>query len=138
MLKSTPWTIRYVIRSFSFNVLRRHPAMHIEGFNIQALEGAIHIARPTSFVAVAAVCIDKTNIFLTRPTLCIVQTKYVGPCPTQYILWFIASRRCARQCLLLRSIWLSSIPSICVVILDVLLTTIRIELPSLNYYSLGR
>ena len=42
--------------------------MHIEGFNMQALEGAIHIARSISFVAVAAICIDKTNIFLTSVT----------------------------------------------------------------------
>ena len=59
----TPWTIRYVIRYFSFNMLRRRPAMHIEGFNMHALEGAIHIGRSISFVAVAAICIDKTNIF---------------------------------------------------------------------------
>ena len=48
--------------------------MHIEGFNIQAREGAIHIARSISFVAVAAICIDKTNIFLTSPAICIVLT----------------------------------------------------------------
>ena len=59
----TPWTIRYVIRYFSFNMLRRRPAMYIEGFNMHALEGAIHIARSISFVAVAAICIDKTNLF---------------------------------------------------------------------------
>ena len=40
--------------------------------------------------------------------------------------------------MLLRSIGLSSIPSIRIVIWDVLLRTIRIEFPSLNYYSLGR
>ena len=35
--------------------------MHIiEGFNTHTLEGAIHIARSISFVAVAAICIDKT------------------------------------------------------------------------------
>ena len=62
--KTTPWTIRYVIRYFSFNMLRRRPAMHIEGFNMHAIEGAIHIARSISFVAVAAICIGKTNIFL--------------------------------------------------------------------------
>jgi len=45
--------------------------MHIEGFNIHALEGAIHIARSISYVAVAAVCIfiDKTNIFLMSPAI---------------------------------------------------------------------
>ena len=59
----TPWTIRYVIRYFSFNMYRRRPAMHIEGLNIHALEGAIHIVRSILFVAVAAICIDKTNIF---------------------------------------------------------------------------
>ena len=48
--------------------------MHIEGFNIHALEGAIHIARSISFVAVAAIRIDKTNIFLTSPAICIVLT----------------------------------------------------------------
>ena len=49
--------------------------MHIiEGFNTHALEGAIYIARSISFVAVAAICIDKTNIFLTSPVICIVLT----------------------------------------------------------------
>ena len=62
------------IRYFSFNMLRRRPAMHIEGFNMHALEGAIHIARSISFVAVAAICIDETNIFLTSPAICIVLT----------------------------------------------------------------
>ena len=70
----TPWTIRYVIRYFSFNMLRRRPPMHVEGFNVHALEGAIHIARSISFVAVAVICIDKTNIFLTSPAICIVLT----------------------------------------------------------------
>jgi len=37
--------------------------MHIEGFNMHALEGAIHIARSISFVAVAAICIDKPISF---------------------------------------------------------------------------
>ena len=55
LVLSTPWTIRYVRRYFSFNILHSHPAMHIEGFNIHALEGAIHIARSISFVAVAAI-----------------------------------------------------------------------------------
>ena len=44
--------------------------------------------------AVGAICIDKTKIFL------------MSPCSTQYILQFITSRRCARQCILLRSICL--------------------------------
>ena len=70
----TPCTIRYVIRYFSFNMLRRRPTMHIEGFNMHALEGAIHIAISISFVAVAAICIDKTNIFLTSRAICIVLT----------------------------------------------------------------
>ena len=48
--------------------------MHIEGFNLHALEGAINIARSISFVAVAAICIDNTNIFLTSPAICIVLT----------------------------------------------------------------
>ena len=72
--RSTPWTIRYVIRYFSFNMLRRRPAMHIEGFNMHALEGAIHIAISISFVAVAAISIDKSNICLTSPAICIVLT----------------------------------------------------------------
>ena len=91
--------------------------------------------------------------------------KFITYCP-EGILRFITSRRFARQCILLRSIclripvqyilgtkdvarsqaqyiltmgiWLSSIPSIRIAILDVLLRTIRIEMPSLNYYSLGR
>ena len=98
----TPSNIRFIIRYFPFNILRSHPAMHIESFNIHALEGAIHIARSISYVAVAAVCIfiDKTNIFLMSPAMLI---KYVGPCPTQYILRFITSQWCARQCILLRS-----------------------------------
>ena len=58
----------------SFNMLRRRPAMHIEGFNMHALEEAINIARSISIVAVAAICIDKTNIFLTSPAICIVLT----------------------------------------------------------------
>ena len=54
-------------------MLRRRPAMHIEGFNIHALEGAIHIARSTSFVAVAAVCIDNNNMYRANNTLVHVQ-----------------------------------------------------------------
>ena len=46
--------------------------MHIEGFNMHALEGAINIARSISIVAVAAICVDNTNIFLTSPAICIV------------------------------------------------------------------
>ena len=61
--KVTPWTIRYVIRYFSFNMLRRRPAMHVEGLNMHALDGAIHIARSIPFVAVAAICIDKPKSF---------------------------------------------------------------------------
>ena len=51
--------------------------MHIEGFNIHAaFEGAIHIAISISYVAVVAeICIDKTNIFLTSPEICIVLTR---------------------------------------------------------------
>jgi len=37
--------------------------MHIEGFNMHALEGAIHIDISISFVAVAAICIDKPISF---------------------------------------------------------------------------
>ena len=48
--------------------------MHFEGFNIHALEGAIYIARSISFVAIAAVCIGKTNIVLPSPAICIVLT----------------------------------------------------------------
>ena len=48
--------------------------MRIEGFNTHAFEGAIHIARSISFVAVASICIDKTNILLTSPAICIVLT----------------------------------------------------------------
>ena len=55
--------------------------MHIEGFNMHALEGAIHIAISISFVAVAAICIDNTNIFLTSPAICIVLT----------ICWFMSN-----------------------------------------------
>ena len=73
-ISSIPWTIRYVIPYFSFDILRSHPAMHIEGFNMHAVEGAIYIARSKSFVAVAAICIAKTNIFLTSPAICIVLT----------------------------------------------------------------
>jgi len=39
--------------------------MYIEAFNMDALEGVIHVARSISFVAVAAICIiNKSNIFL--------------------------------------------------------------------------
>ena len=49
--------------------------MHIEGFNLYALEGEIQIiARSISFVTVAAICIDKTNILLSSPAICIVLT----------------------------------------------------------------
>ena len=96
-VKFTPWAIRYVIRYFSFNILRSHPAMHIEGFNIHALEGAIHIAWSISFAAVAAICIDKTNIFLTSPAISIVLTIRWSMSNAKYILRFITSRRCARQ-----------------------------------------
>ena len=74
ILSITPWTIRYVIRYFSFSILHSHPAMLIEGFNKHALEGAIHIARSISFMASAAICIDKTNIFFMSPAICIVLT----------------------------------------------------------------
>ena len=48
--------------------------MHFEGFNIHALEGAIHIiARSISFVAVVAIYIDKTNIFSSEASF------YYGP-----------------------------------------------------------
>ena len=76
----TPWTIRYVIRYFSFNMLRHRPAMHIEGFNMHAIEGAIHIDRSISSVAVAAICIDKpisfdepSNMYHANNTLVHVQ-----------------------------------------------------------------
>ena len=62
-------------------MLRRYPAMHIEGFNMHALEGAIHIARLISFVAVAAICFDEINIFLASPAICIVLT----------IRWYISN-----------------------------------------------
>jgi len=132
--------------------------MHIEGFNKHAVEGETRITRSISFVATAV-------IFLTTPVICIVLT-IRWSMSNEYILRFITSRRCARQCILLRSIclripvqyilfiqyvarswaqyiltptiWLSTIPSTRIVILDVLLWTMRIELPSLNYYSLGR
>ena len=49
--------------------------MHIEGSNMHALEGVIHIARSISFVAVAAIgTIDKTNTFLISPAICMVLT----------------------------------------------------------------
>ena len=54
--------------------------MNIEGFNIHALKGAIHIARSISFVAVAAICIDKpiyfdesSNVYRANNTLVHVQ-----------------------------------------------------------------
>ena len=43
--------------------------MHVEGFNIHALVGAIYIALSISFVVVAVICIDKTNIFLRGPAI---------------------------------------------------------------------
>ena len=52
--------------------MRSHPAIHVEGFSIHALDEVIHIARPISFVAVAAIRIDNTNIFLTSLAICIV------------------------------------------------------------------
>ena len=89
---TTPWTLRYLVRYFSFNMFRRRPAMHFEGFNIHALEGAIHIARSISFVAVAAICIDKTNIFLTSPAICIVLTiRWSMPKAVYIVVQYIAT-----------------------------------------------
>ena len=39
---STPYTIRYLIRYVSFNILFSHPAMHIEGFNIHRVRVRVH------------------------------------------------------------------------------------------------
>ena len=117
--KNTPWTIRYVVRYFSSNILRSHPAIHIEGFNIHALQGAIHIARSILFVAVAAICIDKINIFLTSPTICIVLTIRLSMFNAIHIVVYIIATMCASMHFLLRSILLSSIPSMRIVILDV-------------------
>ena len=93
---TTPWTIRYVIRYFLFNILRNHPAMHIDGLNIHALEGAIHIARSVSFVAAAAihVLIKPINIFLTSPAICIVlQIRWSMPNAIHIAVYNIATMR---------------------------------------------
>ena len=62
---STPWTIDNTICNtiLFIQYVRRRPAMHIEGFNMHALEGAIHFDRSISFVAVAAMCFDKPISF---------------------------------------------------------------------------
>ena len=59
-----------------FSAVARQCILNIEGFNMHALEGEIHIGISISFVAAAAICIDKTNIFLTRSPaiICIVLT----------------------------------------------------------------
>ena len=138
--------------------------MHIEGFNIHALEGVIHIARSISFVAVATICIDKTNIVLPGRAICIVLTirwsmsnaihitvvqNIATMCASMHITPInMSGDSCAIRivysvcCSIIGvmhvdydKIFLPSIPSIRTVIFDALLWTIRIELPSLNYYS---
>ena len=128
--------------------------MHIEGFNIHALEGAIHIARSILFVAVAAIWIDKTNIFLTSTTICIVLTMRRSMSNAMRIAVYNIATMCASmhitpinmyedpyvarswaQYMFTMIILLSLIPSIRIVMLYVLLWTIRIEWPSLNYYN---
>ena len=52
-LNSAPWSIRYVIRYFLYNMLRSRPTIHTEGFNMHDVKGAV------SFVTVAAISIDR-------------------------------------------------------------------------------
>ena len=66
----SPWRMRYVIQYFLFNKLHSHPAMHIEGFNMHDLEGAIHIARSIYFVTLPAICIDRP-IYFCRVKQCV-------------------------------------------------------------------
>ena len=56
----------------------------------------------------------------------------------QYILFIQYVARSQAQYILTTAILLSSVPSISIVVLDVLFGTIRIELPFLKCYSLGR
>ena len=77
-----------------------------------------------------------TNIFCQVEQYVSCQ-QYVGLWPKQYISRFNTSPSCARQCILLRSMPEDPCAKD-VVVVDVLLWTIRIELPSSNYYSLGR
>ena len=121
-----------IIRYFSFNILRSHPAVHIEGFNIHAFEGAIHTARLISFVAVATICIHKTNIILTSPEICIELTICWSMSNALRIAVYNIVTMCA-------SMHITPInKNVIVFFNNVLLRTIRIELPSLNYFSLGQ
>ena len=138
--------------------------MHIKDFNMHTLEGAIHMASSLSFLAEGAKCSDRPISFCRSPnmhrankTLVYVQSNtYCGSihrddvrvnvyCSDQYFwrslcntywLFSVLPNRGA-QCALTVTIWLSSIPSIRIVMFDVLLWTIRIKSPSLKYYSSG-
>ena len=79
--------------------------MHIEGFDIHALEGTIQIARSISFVAVAAICMYwSNNCFCRSRAICIVLTICWSMSKAIYILRFNTSPRCVRQCILLQSV----------------------------------
>ena len=137
MILSTPWTIRHVIRYFSFNTLCSHPAIHIEGFNIHALEGPIHIAISISFVAVAAICIDKTNIVLTSPAICIVLTIRWSMSNAIHIAVFNIATVCASMHITpINNIVFNTFNTYCHI--RCIAKDKRIELLSLNYCSLGR
>ena len=77
----TPWTIRYVIKFHTFHsnicTVTRQCILKASTY---ALEGAIHIARSISFVAVAAICIDKPNIFLTSPRWSMSDAIHIAVC----------------------------------------------------------
>ena len=64
---------------------------YIEGFNIHALKGAIYIARSISFVAVAAICIDETNIFSMSPAKHIAVHNIATICASMHITPIIMS-----------------------------------------------
>jgi len=113
-----------------------------------------------SFVAVAAICIDKTNIYWPNRAICIVLTlirwsmfntiqiavhNIAMMCASTHIITPInmSDDPCVTHivylvcCPIVDNI-MSSLPSIRTVIFEVLLWALLIESPSFNYYSLGR
>ena len=122
--------------SFGDNMFISHLGQN-EGFNMHALEGAIHIAISTSFVAVAAIFIDKTNIVLTSPAICIVLTIRWSMSNAIHIAVFNIATVCASMHITpINNIVFNTFNTYCHI--RCIAKDKRIELLSLNYCSLGR
>ena len=113
------WSIQHITQSpFSISITIIHRTICLR------VSAAIRIAR-------TIICHRLSPAIFIDRSIC-------SGIPVQYNLFIQYIARSWAQYMLSTTIWLSSILSIPIVILDVLLRTIRIELPSLNYNSLGR